>query len=308
MYRDFRPIAVLDWEMAALSPRELDLSYCVYIHWMFQDAVQRYGGGAGAGMPHFMRPSDALTEYERTHRLHAARLRVLRAVERHPLRDDLGAHRTSLGLLRRDAGARRSRRHDHEPRRHRAHARRHVLEGSRLHDEPVQLRGEAGRPDRRVLGRRRGAPRTARRARGGAHHRASTSRNRRARRRSSYRPISAARPRSTPPIAEIEGPVHALFNNAGVAGTMPVEHGDGGELPRGAQPHRGSRARMPEGSAVAITASIAGAAVGDPNLAEIQELLDGRAAGTNHSRGSTRIPTCSPTPTPCRSSSCRSTR
>ncbi|HXY93655.1 MAG TPA: phosphotransferase family protein [Acidimicrobiia bacterium] len=65
LYRDFQPIAVLDWEMAALSPRELDLSYCVYIHWMFQEAVQRYGGGAGSGMPHFMRPSDALTEYER---------------------------------------------------------------------------------------------------------------------------------------------------------------------------------------------------------------------------------------------------
>jgi aminoglycoside phosphotransferase (APT) family kinase protein len=65
MYRDFRPIAVLDWEMAALATRELDLSYCVYIHWMFQDAVERYGGGAGAGMPHFMRPADALTEYER---------------------------------------------------------------------------------------------------------------------------------------------------------------------------------------------------------------------------------------------------
>jgi aminoglycoside phosphotransferase (APT) family kinase protein len=61
----FRPIAVLDWEMAALAPRELDLSYCVYIHWMFQDAAQRYGGGAGGGMPHFMRPTDALTEYER---------------------------------------------------------------------------------------------------------------------------------------------------------------------------------------------------------------------------------------------------
>jgi aminoglycoside phosphotransferase (APT) family kinase protein len=65
MYRDFRPIAVLDWEMAALSPRELDLSYCVYMHWMFQDAVERYGGGAGGGMPHFMRPSDVLGEYER---------------------------------------------------------------------------------------------------------------------------------------------------------------------------------------------------------------------------------------------------
>jgi aminoglycoside phosphotransferase (APT) family kinase protein len=65
LYRDFHPIAVLDWEMAALSPRELDLSYCVYLHWMFQDAVERYGGGAGGGMPHFMRPTDVLTEYER---------------------------------------------------------------------------------------------------------------------------------------------------------------------------------------------------------------------------------------------------
>jgi aminoglycoside phosphotransferase (APT) family kinase protein len=64
MYRDFAPIAVLDWEMAALAPPELDLSYCVYIHWMFQDALERYGGGA-AGMPHFLRPTDALTEYER---------------------------------------------------------------------------------------------------------------------------------------------------------------------------------------------------------------------------------------------------
>jgi len=32
---------------------------------MFQDAVERYGGAVGDGMPHFMRPADALTEYER---------------------------------------------------------------------------------------------------------------------------------------------------------------------------------------------------------------------------------------------------
>jgi aminoglycoside phosphotransferase (APT) family kinase protein len=64
MYRDFRPIAVLDWEMAAFAPRELDLSYCVYIHWMFQDVVTQYGG-EGSGMTHFMRPADALAEYER---------------------------------------------------------------------------------------------------------------------------------------------------------------------------------------------------------------------------------------------------
>ncbi|HEY7106315.1 MAG TPA: phosphotransferase family protein, partial [Acidimicrobiia bacterium] len=64
MFRNFRPIAVLDWEMAALSPRELDVSYCVYLHWMFQEVVQRFAGPE-SGMPHFMRPSEVLTEYER---------------------------------------------------------------------------------------------------------------------------------------------------------------------------------------------------------------------------------------------------
>jgi aminoglycoside phosphotransferase (APT) family kinase protein len=65
MYREFRPIAVLDWEMAAISPRELDVSYCVYLHWMFQEVIERFGAGPDAGMPHFMRPTDVLTEYER---------------------------------------------------------------------------------------------------------------------------------------------------------------------------------------------------------------------------------------------------
>jgi aminoglycoside phosphotransferase (APT) family kinase protein len=65
MYRDFRPIAVLDWEMAAIAPRELDVTYCVYLHWMFQEVVERFTGNADGGMPHFMRPDDVLTEYER---------------------------------------------------------------------------------------------------------------------------------------------------------------------------------------------------------------------------------------------------
>ncbi len=70
MYRDFRPIAVLDWEMAAIAPPELDLSYCVYLHRMFEDAAQRYGGTGSVsertiGMPHFMTRDDALGEYER---------------------------------------------------------------------------------------------------------------------------------------------------------------------------------------------------------------------------------------------------
>jgi aminoglycoside phosphotransferase (APT) family kinase protein len=64
MFRHFRPIAVLDWEMAALAPRELDVSYCIYLHWMFQEVVEKFAG-PDSGMPHFMRPSDVLTEYER---------------------------------------------------------------------------------------------------------------------------------------------------------------------------------------------------------------------------------------------------
>ena len=32
MYRDFEPVAVLDWEMAAVAPPELDLAYLVYMH------------------------------------------------------------------------------------------------------------------------------------------------------------------------------------------------------------------------------------------------------------------------------------
>ena len=62
MYRDFRPIAVLDWEMAAIAPPELDLTYCIYLHRMFEDAASRYGG---AGMPSFMTRDDVLAEYER---------------------------------------------------------------------------------------------------------------------------------------------------------------------------------------------------------------------------------------------------
>lgn len=62
MYRDFRPIAVLDWEMAAIAPPELDLTYCVYLHRLFEDAAGRYGG---AGMPHFMHRDDVSAEYER---------------------------------------------------------------------------------------------------------------------------------------------------------------------------------------------------------------------------------------------------
>jgi aminoglycoside phosphotransferase (APT) family kinase protein len=62
LYRDFEPVAVLDWEMAGLGPRELDLAWLIFSHRVFQDIA---GSMGLPGLPDFMRAEDVLTEYER---------------------------------------------------------------------------------------------------------------------------------------------------------------------------------------------------------------------------------------------------
>ena len=62
MYRDFEPVAVLDWEMAGLGPREVDVGWFIYAHRVFEDVARRYGLG---GMPHFLRRDDVAATYER---------------------------------------------------------------------------------------------------------------------------------------------------------------------------------------------------------------------------------------------------
>jgi aminoglycoside phosphotransferase (APT) family kinase protein len=61
MFEDFTPVAVLDWEMAAIGPREIDLGWIIYIHRFFQDLVEDLGM---PGMPHFMRRETVSTIYE----------------------------------------------------------------------------------------------------------------------------------------------------------------------------------------------------------------------------------------------------
>jgi aminoglycoside phosphotransferase (APT) family kinase protein len=39
MYRDFTPVAVLDWEMASVGPREIDLAWMIFLHRFFQDVA-----------------------------------------------------------------------------------------------------------------------------------------------------------------------------------------------------------------------------------------------------------------------------
>jgi aminoglycoside phosphotransferase (APT) family kinase protein len=62
LYDGFTPAAVLDWEMAALTPPEVDLTWFAYLHRYFQDVAEQYGF---AGMPGFLRLDDVATEYER---------------------------------------------------------------------------------------------------------------------------------------------------------------------------------------------------------------------------------------------------
>lgn len=73
-------------------------------------------------------------------------------------------------------------------------------------------------------------------------------------------------------VAAIDGPVHVLFNNAGVAGTMPVNTVMAVNYLAVRRLTEGLAPKMLEGSAVAITASIAGGQW-TTHLGEIQELL-----------------------------------
>jgi aminoglycoside phosphotransferase (APT) family kinase protein len=61
LYRDFEPVAVLDWEMASLGPREIDVAWFQYLHRFFQDLADDYGL---PGMPYFLRRNDVLATYE----------------------------------------------------------------------------------------------------------------------------------------------------------------------------------------------------------------------------------------------------
>ncbi len=61
LYRDFAPVAVLDWEMATMGPREVDLAWMIFLHRFFNDISQRYGMPE---MNDFMQRGDVVAEYE----------------------------------------------------------------------------------------------------------------------------------------------------------------------------------------------------------------------------------------------------
>jgi aminoglycoside phosphotransferase (APT) family kinase protein len=60
IYRDFCPVALLDWEMAGLGPRELDVGWLVCAHLVFQELSTSLGL---PGMPDFLRADDVCARY-----------------------------------------------------------------------------------------------------------------------------------------------------------------------------------------------------------------------------------------------------
>jgi len=62
LYRGVEPVAVLDWEMAALAPPEIDLGWMIALHRFFQDLAERFGM---PGIPHLLRRDDVAASFER---------------------------------------------------------------------------------------------------------------------------------------------------------------------------------------------------------------------------------------------------
>lgn len=118
VYHGWTPVAVLDWEMAALGPREVDLGWIIFIHRFFQDIAERF---EQPGLPDFLRRADVVAHYEaRTgHTVRDLDFHLVYAALRHaivmgrikrrmihfgedtdtPDRDDYVMHRASLEAL-----------------------------------------------------------------------------------------------------------------------------------------------------------------------------------------------------------------
>jgi aminoglycoside phosphotransferase (APT) family kinase protein len=60
LYRDFRPVAVLDWEMVTVGPRELDVAWMIFAHMVFQELA---GLAALPGLPDVLREDDVRSTY-----------------------------------------------------------------------------------------------------------------------------------------------------------------------------------------------------------------------------------------------------
>jgi aminoglycoside phosphotransferase (APT) family kinase protein len=62
LFDGLRPVAVLDWEAAAVGPRELDIGWFLFFHQYYQRVADRYGY---TGLPTFLDRRRIADDYER---------------------------------------------------------------------------------------------------------------------------------------------------------------------------------------------------------------------------------------------------
>ena len=97
LYRDFEPVAVLDWEMAALGPPELDVGWLVTLHAFFEEVAHQYGL---PGLPDLLRREDVVPDVRVTNGIRAARSRLVHGVRIDVRHDHHVAHRPTGHTLR----------------------------------------------------------------------------------------------------------------------------------------------------------------------------------------------------------------
>ncbi len=88
---------MLDWEMAAIGPRELDVSWMVFAHSVFESITGVMGM---PGMPHFLHEDDLKAEYERITGVTLGDLQLVPRLQRRPVVHRLHAHRCPADPLR----------------------------------------------------------------------------------------------------------------------------------------------------------------------------------------------------------------
>jgi aminoglycoside phosphotransferase (APT) family kinase protein len=82
IYDGFTPVAVLDWEMCTLGPREVDLAWMCFLHRFFQDIAEVF---ELPGIPTLFRPDDMIASYEKAsgHTVHDFEFFIVYAALRH---------------------------------------------------------------------------------------------------------------------------------------------------------------------------------------------------------------------------------
>ena len=103
LYRDFAPAAVLDWEMAAIGPRELDVSWLIFAHRVFESLAAMLELPGMPGLPSRGGRDRGVRGGQRGR---PGRPAVVPRVQQRAVGDRVHAHRHTADPLRRDRAAR----------------------------------------------------------------------------------------------------------------------------------------------------------------------------------------------------------